>query len=280
MKRTEEYKYQSDVYTFLYRSSAGHWASPFLTRTRKWYNNDFVFFLALLAPETGLLNQARTSGKYVGTAVEAFTNKFKQLVCNDLAYAAFVNQEQIAQFEAELFKRVGALDNRIINVFNRYWRDYCTRSVKNLYYRLLLTDSSEPKYQGLGLDSSRTLYKTLSEFKDTIDEFLLTLTEKKNTPAAQKIEEREPEKGVQLADVSQTAADSSPAPATAPFDVSDKNNLPFLNFVYDKVVSAEYPASAILLGVLRMREESEVIEFMSRLKRSIKYPPCALLVYF
>lgn len=48
-------------------------------------------------------------------------------------------------------------------------------------------------------------------------------------------------------------------------DNSDADALPFLNYVYDKIVSIEFPASKVLLSVLRSKLESDIAFFQQLL---------------
>ena len=56
------------------------------------------------------------------------------------------------------------------------------------------------------------------------------------------------------------------------YTVSDNlkiEDLPFLNYVYDKIVSIEFPASAVLLSVLRSKLESEIAFFHQILEMDV-----------
>ena len=172
MDRAEEYSFQKDVYTSLIRM-ANYRASGFLVGERKLCNNDIVFFYRLLNDTDQLLGRAFRKGKLIAASTEYFLDNYKQVVNDDMAYLAFIHQEDIAALSDQLFDSMSGVDTRFKNVFDRYWKDKCLRSVKVLYYRYLLTDSGTPKYDGLGPEASKLMYSKIVDFvrviKDTLD---------------------------------------------------------------------------------------------------------------
>lgn len=266
MDRAEEYSFQKDVYTSLIRM-ANYRASGFLVGERKLCNNDIVFFYRLLNDTDQLLGRAFRKGKLIAASTEYFLDNYKQVVNDDMAYLAFIHQEDIAALSDQLFDSMSGVDTRFKNVFDRYWKDKCLRSVKVLYYRYLLTDSGTPKYDGLGPEASKLMYSKIVDFvgviKDTLDGYanpkpvlpmeVTPVEEIVSLPEPEPISEPEPEEP-------ETPEEVIEAPAQQEVEqpeITDKDEIRFLAYVYDKIVTLEFPASAILLSVLRSRSKSE-----------------------
>ena len=265
MERAEEYSFRNDVYTTLIRFS-NYKASGFIAGERKSCPNDSVFFSMLLTSSDELLGKAYRKGKMIALYTEPFLNAYKKVVNDELAYYVYLHQEELSSITDSLFKDMGTVDTRFANVFNKYWRDKCSRSVRVLYYRTLITDPLAPKYDGIGLEPSRLMFEKILTFKATVDGYLKQYSEEKN--AESEISQAEPE-----------PVDNTPEPDAEPviveelefaekatnehsttsehkvFEAIPSGNIPFLNYIYDNIVTKEYPASAILLNVLRRKSE-------------------------
>lgn len=263
MDRPEEYAFRNDVYTTLIRFT-NYKASGFLAGERKSCPEDNVFFSMLLTSSDELLGRAYRKGKMIALYTEPFLNAYKKVVNDELAYYVFVHQDELSSFTDSLIQSMSSVDTRFTNAFNRYWRDKCSRSVRILYYRTLITDSSAAKFDGIGAEPSRLMFEKILSFKDTVDAYLKQYTG--GTPAESiKIEAKseavtpdpidspivaeEPEATVKAAN------ETSPIAEPQEFDTTQPGSVPFLNYVYDRIVTKEYPASAILLSVLRSRTE-------------------------
>ena len=171
MERAEEYSFRNDVYTTLIRFS-NYKASGFLAGERKSCPSDSVFFSMLLTSSDELLGKAYRKGKMIALYTEPFLNAYKKVVNDELAYYVYLHQDELSTLTDPLFKDMGSVDTRFTNVFNKYWRDKCSRSVRILYYRTLITDSSAPKFDGIGLESSRLMYEKILSFKASVDDYL------------------------------------------------------------------------------------------------------------
>lgn len=263
MERAEEYSFRNDVYTTLIRFS-NYKASGFLAGERKSCPSDSVFFSMLLTSSDELLGKAYRKGKMIALYTEPFLNAYKKVVNDELAYYVYLHQDELSTLTDPLFKDMGSVDTRFTNVFNKYWRDKCSRSVRILYYRTLITDPSAPKFDGIGLEPSRLMYEKILSFKASVDDYLKQYTEEKVSetvvveaepeiaapePIAEPVITTEPESTVEIQN--EIEAPSEPEG----FDTTQPGNVPFLNYIYDNIVTKKYPASAILLSVLRSRTE-------------------------
>lgn len=263
MERAEEYSFRNDVYTTLIRFS-NYKASGFLAGERKSCPSDSVFFSMLLTSSDELLGKAYRKGKMIALYTEPFLNAYKKVVNDELAYYVYLHQDELSTLTDPLFKDMGSVDTRFTNVFNKYWRDKCSRSVRILYYRTLITDPSAPKFDGIGLEPSRLMYEKILSFKASVDDYLKQYTEDNVSepvvveaepgiatpePIAEPVITTEPESTVEIQN--EEEAPSKPDG----FDTTQPGNVPFLNYIYDNIVTKEYPASAILLSVLRSRTE-------------------------
>ena len=190
MERAEEYSFRNDVYTTLIRFS-NYKASGFIAGERKSCPNDSVFFSMLLTSSDELLGKAYRKGKMIALYTEPFLNAYKKVVNDELAYYVYLHQEELSSITDSLFKDMGTVDTRFANVFNKYWRDKCSRSVRVLYYRTLITDPLAPKYDGIGLEPSRLMFEKILTFKATVDGYLKQYIEEKN--AESEISQAEPE---------------------------------------------------------------------------------------
>ena len=153
MERAEEYSFRNDVYTTLIRFS-NYKASGFLAGERKSCPSDSVFFSMLLTSSDELLGKAYRKGKMIALYTEPFLNAYKKVVNDELAYYVYLHQDELSTLTDPLFKDMGSVDTRFTNVFNKYWRDKCSRSVRILYYRTLITAPLAPKFDGIGLEPS------------------------------------------------------------------------------------------------------------------------------
>ena len=280
MDRTEEHRFRQDVYTVLIRMT-NYRASSFLSGERKAYKDDNVFFSELLNSGDLLLGKAFRRGKLTALHTEPFLHYYHTVINDDMAYLAFLHQEELSILSGDfVFGRFADEEARLRNAFTKYWRDYCARSIKVLYYRLLMTDPTAPKYPGLGEDASRVVYQHLLEIKAEVDKYLKPFLLEAPEPNAV------PEPGLNLQpecemtsdlDLAEENEDGNQVVEEVKADVdADKNidtdtkeqdaivstilddtSLPFLSYVYDTIVSAEFPASALLLSVLRSRSTSE-----------------------
>lgn len=263
MGRAEEYSFRNDVYTTLIRFS-NYKASGFLAGERKSCPSDSVFFSMLLTSSDELLGKAYRKGKMIALYTEPFLNAYKKVVNDELAYYVYLHQDELSTLTDPLFKDMGSVDTRFTNVFNKYWRDKCSRSVRILYYRTLITDPSAPKFDGIGLEPSRLMYEKILSFKASVDDYLKQYTEDNVSepvvveaepeivtpePIAEPVSTTEPESSVEI----QNEVEALSEPEG--FDTTQPGNVPFLNYIYDNIVTKEYPASAILLSVLRSRTE-------------------------
>ncbi len=270
MNRIEEYNFQKDVYTSLIRM-ANYRASGFLVGERKQCNDDSVFFYRLLNDTDELLGRAFRKGKLIAANTECFLDNYKKVVNDPTAYQAYIHQDDIAPLSDKLFESMTDGDTRFKNVFGRYWKDKCQRSVKVLYYRYLLTDPDSPKYEGLGPDGSKLMYDKITDFisvvKKTLDaysnpqpvqpEVVPPVEEIIPVPEPEPVCEPEPEEPETAEEVVESPAVQEPEQPA----IADEEDIRFLAYVYDKIVTPEFPASAILLSVLRSRSASERIFF-------------------
>lgn len=234
MIRTEEYEYRQDVYTVLARASS-YRASSFLSTERKSYKNDNVFFAELLDSKDVLLGKAFMRGKMMAYYIEPFLKSYKRIVKDDFAYLVYKHQAELEPFIEAMKKKVREIETRFVTVFDRYWRSRCERSIKVWYY-LLLANANSPKYEGLGAESSIQLYGILLSVKEDIDKYLSRYT----SPVVSHVEPPSPQGEV------------------------DTDLEPFLNCVYEKVVSVEFPVAADILKVWRSSFNSD-IEFYQEL---------------
>lgn len=271
MDRTEEHRFRQDVYTVLIRMTNFR-ASGFLSGERKACKDDSVFFSELLNSSDQLLGKAFRQGKLTALYTEPFLHNYQTVVNDDLAYLAFLHQDELSILYGDIvFGRFSDEEARIRNAFTKYWRDYCARSIKVLYYRLLITNPTAPKYQGLGDDASRVVYRHLLDIKAEVDKYLkpyllenpepeavpdteLTLQPDSIVTSESEDKEEAEEEEYQVAEELTTDAKEQDAIVST---FLDDNSLPFLSYVYDTIVSAEFPASALLLSVLRSRCASE-----------------------
>ncbi len=263
MDRPEEYAFRNDAYTTLIRFT-NYKASGFLAEERKSCPNDNVFFSMLLTSSDELLGKAYRKGKMIALYTEPFLNAYRKVVNDELAYYVFTHQDELSSLTDSLFKDMCTVDTRFTNVFNIYWRDKCSRSVKNLYYRTLITDSSAAKFDGIGAEPSRLMFEKILSFKDTVDAYLkqytggmpaesIVIKTKSEAitpePIATPVVAEEPVATVEAKKKTSSVAEPQE------FDTTQPSSVPFLNYVYDKIVTKEHPASAILLSVLRNRTE-------------------------
>ena len=166
--RRQEYAFRNDVYTTLIRFT-NYKASGFLAGERKSCPDDNVFFSMLLTSSDELLGRAYRKGKMIALYTEPFLNAYKKVVNDELAYYVFVHQDELSSFADSLIQSMSSVDTRFTNAFNRYWRDKCSRSVRILYYRTLITDPSAAKFDGIGAEPSRLMFEKILSFKDTVD---------------------------------------------------------------------------------------------------------------
>lgn len=265
MERAEEYSFRNDVYTTLIRFS-NYKASGFLAGERKSCPSDSVFFSMLLTSSDELLGKAYRKGKMIALYTEPFLNAYKKVVNDELAYYVYLHQDELSTLTDPLFKDMGSVDTRFTNVFNKYWRDKCSRSVRILYYRTLITAPLAPKFDGIGLEPSRLMFEKILTFKATVDGYLKQYIEEKNAESV--ISQKEPEPVdntpepdaepviVEELELAEKATNEYSTPSEHKvFEAIPSGNVPFLNYIYDNIVTKEYPASAILLNVLRGRSE-------------------------
>lgn len=265
MERAEEYSFRNDVYTTLIRFS-NYKASGFLAGERKSCPSNSVFFSMLLTSSDELLGKAYRKGKMIALYTEPFLNAYKKVVNDELAYYVYLHQDELSTLTDPLFKDMGSVDTRFTNVFNKYWRDKCSRSVRILYYRTLITDPLAPKFDGIGLEPSRLMFEKILTFKATVDGYLKQYIEEKNAESV--ISQKEPEPVdnipepdaepviVEELELAEKATNEHSTPSEHKvFEAIPSGNVPFLNYIYDNIVTKEYPASAILLNVLRGRSE-------------------------
>lgn len=234
MERSEEYSFRNDVYTTLIRFT-NYKASGFLAGERKSCTDDNVFFSMLLTSGDELLGRAYRKGKMIALYTESFLNAYRKVVNDELAYYAFIHQDELSSLTDSLFKDMSMVDTRFTNVFSKYWRDKCYRSVKILYYRTLITDPSAAKFDGISTEPSRLMFEKILSFKASVDAYLKLYTGEK------------PAESTEIETMSEAAF---PEHIT-----TQPDDIPFLDYVYDRIVTKEYPSSAILLSDLRSRTE-------------------------
>ena len=266
MDRTEEYSFQKDVYTALIRI-ANYRASGFLVGERKLCNNDIVFFYRLLNDTDQLLGRAFRKGKLIAASTEYFLDNYKLVVNDDLAYLAFIHQEELAPLAEQLMESMSSVDTRFKNVFERYWKDKCLRSVKVLFYRFLITDSGTPKYDGLGPDASKLMYSKIVDFvgviKNTLEGYLnpQPVLPVEVTPVEQTVTLPEPEPAIEPEpEDTENLVEGDEVSTNQEVDLPEvytEDEIRFLTYVYETIVTPEFPASAILLSVLRSRSDFE-----------------------
>lgn len=262
MERPEEYSFRNDVYTTLIRFT-NYKASGFLAGERKSCPNDNVFFSMLLTSSDELLGRAYRKGKMIALYTEPFLNAYKKVVNDDLAYHVFLHQDELSSLTDTLFNDMGTVDTRFANVFNKYWQYKCSHSVRILYYRALITDPSAPKFDGIGLEPSRLMYEKIITFKAFVDDYLKSYTKEQGSEPI--TFETEPEisctEHIEEAIITQEQKSTSVIPnettTSSEFEgfSTHPENIPFLNYIYDNIVTKEYPASAFLLSVLRSRTQ-------------------------
>lgn len=268
MDRIEEYSFQKDVYSTLIKM-VSYRTPSFIVGERKACNNDVVFFYRLLNDSDQLLGRAFRQGKMVATNTEYFLDNYKRVVKDDTAYLAFVHQEDLASLSDKLFEIMSTVDTRFKNMFDRYWKHKCLKSVKVLYYRYLITDSVAPKYDGLGPDTSKLMYCKIKEFvgiiKETLDSYVNlrpvqsmvippveTLISKPKTEPEPKSMPESDEHITQAPEIQISIKQEVELPL-----VYDEDEIRFLTYVYEKIVTPVFPASALLLSVLHSRSDFE-----------------------
>lgn len=259
MERPEEYSFRKDAYTTLIRFT-NYRVSGFLAGERKSYQDDSVFFSELLDSSDELLGKAFRKGRMVAFYAEPFFNTYKKVVNDEYAYYVFVHQDELHSLTGSLFQSMATVDTRFANVFNKYWRDKCARSVKVLYYLTLRTDPNAPKYDGLGAEPSRQMFEKILNFKNTIDTYLkqyieITPAETNEVEAKLMTITPEPIAITVVAEECKTVEATNEI-SSQEHDNTQPDDVPFLNYVYDNIVTKEYPASAILLNVLRSQTEN------------------------
>lgn len=265
MDREEDFNFRNDVYTTLIRYT-NYIASGFLSRERKSCPDDNVFFSMLLTSSDELLGKAYRQGKRIALYTEPFLNEFNKIVNHKFSFFVYLHQDELFPLMDSLFKDMGAVNTHFVNVFNKYWKNKCSSSVKVLYYRTLITDQAAPKFEGIGLEPSRLMFEKILTFKATVDEYLKQYLEEKN--AESEISQAEPEPVdntpepdaepviVEELELAEKATNEHSTPSEHKvFEEIPSENVPFLNYIYDNIVTKEYPASAILLNVLRGRSE-------------------------
>lgn len=261
MVREEEYNFRKDVYTTLVRFT-NYRASGFLAGEKRSYKDENVFFSVLLESSDELLGRAYRKGKLIAAYTEPFLGNFKKVVNDVHAYQVFLHQDELLPFFESLMESMSSVDSRFINSFNRYWRDRCYRSIKVLYYRTLIMDHAAPKYEGIGAEPSRLMYEKILAFKSSVDEYLNKYLDDTTavSPVADSVPEEIPSPHVEIVEknneepveqIQETVIQEQSVPQ--PFDATLPDNIPFLNYIYKNVVTKEFPASAILLSVLRSR---------------------------
>ena len=249
MERAEEYDFRKDVYTVLYRASNLK-VTRFLSGEQKTYNDDNVFFANLLDSSDLILGKAFRQGRNIAFYVESFLNSYKKVVNDDLAYQVFVFQHEVQSLSTDLLNLISYEDLRFENVFYRYWKNRYFYSVKVFYYLFLITDPTSPKYEGLGIERSLIMYKRLLQFKRQVDAFIkMYLT-------------KAPTKSFDTEDMPKQEQDHR----TPVLSFIDADSLPFLNYIYDSIVTVEYPATIDRLCALRSKTNSD-IEFFRQLLR-------------
>lgn len=240
MERAEEYNFRKDVYNVLYRAS-NYKVIGFLSSERKAYNDDNVFFANLLDSSDLVLGKAFRESRLVALYLEPFLNSYKKVVYDDFAYRVYLYQQELQSLSTDLFKLVSYEDSRFENVFYRYWKSHYSYSIKVLYYLFLITDPKSPKYEGLGQERSLLMYKRLLQFKKQVDAYIQMYLDKALSPV---LDEKDSPKQTQELEPS--------------FLSIKDGDLPFLNYIYDRIVSVEYPATTSRLSVLRLRSNSDL----------------------
>lgn len=246
MYTTEDYEFRKDVYTSLIRI-AGFLVSGFLSGEQKDCENDFLFYTSHLDSTDEIISRALRKGKLVGANTEVFLGSFRKVVNDDFARQAFLHQVELTSLSTQMFDSISTEAPHLKNAFNRYWKSYCSKSVKMMYYRYLITDSASPKYVGLGPAGSRRLYGIILNFMGEVKDYLNRYISPSTEPFS----------------LSNPMLDGeyTPAPGTAPEPVVQKDDILFLSYVYDYVVSIRYPASAMRLNVLRRRLSADEVFF-------------------
>lgn len=240
MERAEEYNFRKDVYNVLFRAS-NYKVTGYLSGERITYNDDNVFFAKLLDSSDLILGKAFRENRLSAIYLEPFLNSYKKVVHDDLAYRVFLYQHELQSLSTDLFKLVSYEGPRLENVFYRYWKSRYFYSIKVLYYLILVTDPKSPKYEGLGPGRSLLMYKRLLQFKKQVDAYIQMYLDK----------------------VPSTVLDEKDSPIQTQelepsFLMIKDADLPFLNYIYDKIVSVEYPATTSRLSALRSRSNSDL----------------------
>lgn len=266
MDRAEDYSFQKDVYTSLIRM-ANYRTSGFLARERKLCNNDIIFFYRLINDTDMLLDMAFRKGKLMAVSTKCFLDNYKQVVNDNTAYLIFIHQEDIAALSDQLSKSMTTVDTRFKNVFDQYWTDKCLRSLKVLYYRYLITNSETPKYDGLGPEASKIMYSKITNFIGVIKEALESYANPElplptYAPLVENLitkSEQEPASEPEPEEIeTQEKEIIAPSQQQSKQNMNlDDNEIRFLSYVYDKIVTPKFPNSAILLSVLRNHSVSE-----------------------
>ena len=240
MERAEEYNFRKDVYDVLFRAS-NYKVTGYLSGERITYNDDNVFFAKLLDSSDLILGKAFRENRLSALYLEPFLNSYKKVVHDDLAYRVYLYQHELQTLSTDLFKLVSYDGPRIENVFYRYWKSRYFYSIKVLYYLFLVTDPKSPKYEGLGQERSLQMYKRLLQFKKQVDAYIQMYLDK--TPSTV-LDEKD--SLIQTQELEPSFLRIKDA------------DLPFLNYIYDKIVSVEYPATTGRLSALRSRSNSDL----------------------
>ncbi len=262
--------FRMDVFKYLFRS-ADYRLTSFLRRERVLYQSESVFLTELLRSDGVIAKAARKRGKFVGLFFDEFLESFSTITNNPIAYTLYTRKEDVRPLVPSFLDKMSYEDTRIANVFERYWRTNYAKSVKCLYYSLLITNPASPKFEGLGVEASQYLYYKLMDFIGELQRYLADSGDNQSVTSNTTSSNQE---GIATAETPlpsgqdatctikvDSVIDATTDPNTVDTTISDAEEVRFLTYVYDTIVAPQFPASAVLLKVLRSRSASALVFF-------------------
>lgn len=267
MDRIHENSFRQDVYSFLKKTS-DYRVTGFLTTERKLYDDNTVFFTELLGSYHKIITHASRRGKVIFKKITSFINVFNKVVNDEYAYLTYLHEEELSSLTDSLLAKINQLDQRAVRAFDKYWKRKCTKSIKILYYRFLITDELVPKYEGIGNDASRLLYNKILSFVTELKHYLSKYENSNNPFLVIKNDDSEVKSKDSVIDKKCTTSlininnsqEDKNSEKEKPKELSknphcsiilDKNDpklILFLDYVYNNIVSAEHLTTMYFLS--------------------------------
>ena len=290
MDRVHENSFRQDVYSFLKKTS-DYRVTGFLTTERKLYDDNTVFFTELLGSYHKIITHASRRGKVIFKKITSFINVFNKVVNDEYAYFAYLHEEELSSLTDSLLAKINQLDQRAVRAFDKYWKRKCTKSIKILYYRFLITDELVPKYEGIGNDASLLLYNKILSFVTELKHYLSKYENSTNPFLVIKNDKSEvnPPKTVtnnnhttKLAKINNTSEENYLDKEKSKIIsenysysiILDKNNpklLLFLDYVYNNIISAEHLTTMCFLDGCQPRYHDKIDYYQQLLNMDAKW---------